>query len=309
MSQRAIYGRSFDETDGQTLPAETTCPECDGALRTEGGETSCSVCGLIIDEYRIDHQGGVGGYVDDEETERTGPPLTFGRHDRGLSTTIGWNRDAKGNTLPAAKRRRLNRQRTQNRRAKWRSKAERNLGHACFEIARLVSALELPTVVRESASKTYRTAQQADLITGRSIESMAAGAVYAACRCGGFAVSASAVADVSVSSTDHVQHAYSVLNVELSLETPVIQPGSLIPKLATGCDCSPQVQHRALELATQAVDAGLANGRNPAGVAAGCLYTAVSEHDGVTTQAEIAAAAEVSVETVRSRYQELQDRV
>jgi len=51
---------------------------------------------------------------------------------------------------------------------------------------------------------------------------------------------------------------------------------------------------------------GLANGRSPSGVAAGCLYSAVIEHELLTTQEEIAAAPEVSIETVRSRYQELQ---
>ena len=306
MSQRAIYGRSFDEENGRTLPAETVCPECDSPVVTDGGETSCTVCGLIVEEYRIDHTGTPRANFDPDKTKRTGPPLTQGRHDRGLSSEIGWNRDAKGNSLSGAKRRRLSRLRTQHSRAQWRSKAERNLGHACFEIARMVSALELPTFVRESASSTYREAQQADLIMGRSIESMAAGAVYATCRCGGFAVSVSEVAEVSVSSTEQVRHAYSVLNVELNLETPVIQPESLLPKLATTCDISKQVQHRAFELTMEAVDAGLANGRNPAGVAAGCLYAAVAERELLTTQAQIADAAEVSVETVRSRYQELE---
>jgi len=136
---------------------------------------------------------------------------------------------------------------------------------------------------------------------------MAAGAVYATCRCGGFTVSVGEVAEVSVCSRGQVLNAYRVLNVELTLETPVIQPESLIPKLATACDCSKQVQHRALELAMEAVDAGLANGRNPAGVAAGCLYVAVVERGLLTTQAEIAEAAEVSVETIRARYQELQE--
>lgn len=307
MSERAIYGRSFDEEDGRTLPAKTVCPECDGAVATVGGETSCTVCGLIVEEYQIDHAGNPREHYDPEKTKRTGPPLTQGRHDRGLSSEIGWMRDAKGNTLSGEKRQQLSRLRTQHSRARWRSKSERNLAHACLEIARMVSALELPTFVRESASSTYRAAQQADLIMGRSIESMAAGAVYATCRCGGFVVSVSEVAEVVVCSTEQVRHAYSVLNVELNLETPVVQPESLIPKLATICDLSAQVQHRALKLATQAVDAGLANGRSPAGVAAGCLYVAMREQDGMATQAEVAASAEVSVETLRSRYQELQE--
>jgi len=171
----------------------------------------------------------------------------------------------------------------------------------------MVSALELPRFVRESASTTYREAQAADLITGRSIESMAAAAVYATCRCAGFAVSTSEVADVAVCTEDQVNRDYMVLNVELGLETPIVQPESRIPKLATACGLSSHVQHRAHELAMAAVDDGLANGRSPSGVAAGCLYSAVLEYGLLTTQEEIAAAADVSVETVRSRYHELQD--
>ncbi len=307
MSERAIYGRSFDEQNGRRLPNEAECPECDSPVVTDGGETSCTVCGLIIEEYRIDHAGNPRANFDPEKTKRTGPPLTQGRHDRGLSSEIGWGHDAKGNSLSGAKRRQLSRLRTQHGRARWRSKAERNLGHACLEIARMVSALELPTFVRESASSTYREAQQAALIMGRSIESMAAGAVYATCRCAGFTVSVREVADVSVCSRDQVLNAYRVLNVELDLETPVIQPESLLPKLATACDISEQVQHRAYELTMEAVDAGVGNGRNPRGVAAGCLYTAVVEQELLTTQADIADAAEICVETLRSRYQELQE--
>jgi len=236
MSQEAIYGRSFDEADGRTLPAETTCPECDGAVATEGGETCCTGCGLIIEEYRIDHTGNLRARFDEEKNE----PAPHSLRD---DTTGGSRRKSAGSvmrteTLSAEKRRRLNRQRTQHRRAQWRSKAERNLAHACSEIARMVSALELPRFVRESASTTYREAQAADLITGRSIESMAAAAVYATCRCAGFAVSTSEVADVAVCTEDQVNRDYMVLNVELGLETPIVQPESRIPKLATACGLS-----------------------------------------------------------------------
>jgi len=171
----------------------------------------------------------------------------------------------------------------------------------------MVSALELPRFVRESASTTYREAQAADLITGRSIESMAAAAVYATCRCAGFAVSTSEVADVAVCTEDQVNRDYMVLNVELGLETPIVQPESRIPKLATACGlshtCSTVLMSWRWRPSTMAWrTAGVRQG-----VAAGCLYSAVLEYGLLTTQEEIAAAADVSVETVRSRYHELQD--
>ncbi|GGN23565.1 transcription initiation factor IIB family protein [Halarchaeum nitratireducens] len=118
MSSR-IYERQFDEDDGQTLPTDPGCPECEGDTATDGGETACVECGLVIDEYRIDHRGRLYTGFDEEETvERTGPPLTEGRHDRGLSSEIGWKRDARGNTLTSRKRRQLARLRTRHRRGR-----------------------------------------------------------------------------------------------------------------------------------------------------------------------------------------------
>jgi len=45
-------------------------------------------------------------------------------------------------------------------------------------------------------------------------------------------------ADVAVCTEDQVNRDYMVLNVELGLETPIVQPESRIPKLATACGLS-----------------------------------------------------------------------
>mgnify|MGYP002760187302 CR=1 FL=1 len=79
------------------------CPDCDGQLRTEAEETVCSDCGLVVDTDRIDH-GPEWRSFDDSRTnpKRTGAPLTEARHDRGLSTEIGYA------PAPSAHRSRLN---------------------------------------------------------------------------------------------------------------------------------------------------------------------------------------------------------
>ena len=67
-----------------------TCPECDGRPRTHNGETICDECGLVLDEYYIDHGPEWRSFNDDTtNSKRTGAPLTRSRHDRGLSTEIG----------------------------------------------------------------------------------------------------------------------------------------------------------------------------------------------------------------------------
>lgn len=103
-------------------------------------------------------------------------------HDRGLSTEIGQQVDANGNTLSGRKQRQLRRLRREHSRGKWRSKAERNLSHGLSEVARLTSELDIPRSLREQASSLFRTAHDEGLCGGRLIEAIATGSVYAACR-------------------------------------------------------------------------------------------------------------------------------
>lgn len=306
MSLRDVYETGFDEDDGKTIN-RTTCPECEGDLRTVGGETTCAECGLILDEYRIDH-GAEHLFTGGDGRERTGAPITPARHDRGLSTEIGWKIDAKGNTLSNRKRRRVHRLRREHGRARYRTKRERNLAHACGEIARMVSALDLTRSRREEASVIFRRAHTADLLVGRSIDSIAAGSVYAACRCSGELVTVESVARVSSCNRAQIVHAYGVLNTELGLDAKLRRPQTFVAKCASACEDVPEtVVYRAIELAKIAEKSGVSNGRHPAGVAAACLYLAGREHDVPLTQDAVAERADVSPATLRKRYFELRE--
>ena len=309
MSLRDVYETGFDEDDGKTIN-QTTCPECAGRLETCGGETTCADCGLIINDYRIDHGGGRQRRRDDTTLERTGAPITPARHDRGLSTEIGWGVDANGNSISNRKSRQLHRLRREHSRARWRSTRERNLGHACGEIARIVSALDLTRSRREEASVIFRRAQEDDLLQGRSVDSIAAGSVYAACRCSGELVTVETVAEASACSVPQVVHAYGVLNEELGLETRLRRPQVFVSNTASACSGVPeQVHYRAIELAGVAESSGVANGRHPAGVGAACLYLASREEGHELTQTTIAEHADVSPVTLRKRYYELREEV
>jgi transcription initiation factor TFIIB len=178
MATRDIYETGFDE-DVRTESSANQCPECDGRVTTNAVETVCEDCGLVIDEQRIDHGPEWRAY--DEECERTGALLTAARHDRGLSTEIGRGTDE----LSGQKRRRLARMRREQTRGRWRSKAERNLAHGLGEVRRLASAPELSDSVRDQACQLFRSAQNEDLLRGRSIEAIAGASVYGACRCNG----------------------------------------------------------------------------------------------------------------------------
>ncbi|WP_424016165.1 transcription initiation factor IIB (plasmid) [Halorientalis pallida] len=308
MATRELARTSRDDVSTDE-GAINTCPECGGKLLTEGGETRCCSCGLVVDTSRLDRRGP-RIYLDDESNRgRTGDPVTNARHDRGLSTEIGYKRDANGNELCSKTRRRISRLRREHNRAKWQSKADRNLGHGCTEIARMVSALGLGQDLREQAATLFRSAQDASLLPGRSIEAMATACVYAACRCAKQPLTLDEVSRISRVQSHRIRNAYSVLNRELGLPVPPQQPAAFVPKLASEVSVSAETRHKASEFAEQAANTGRATGRNPAGVAAACLEIAATETDDEITQEELAAAADVCSATVRSNRDMLKKHI
>lgn len=129
---------------------------------------------------------------------------------------------------------------------------------------------------------------------------MAAASVYGTCRCAGLSRRLEAVSEPARVEEDRVRNAYSVLNTELGLPAQLIHPSGFIPQFASELDVSDAIQHRALELASQAEEAGVTNGRQPSGFAAACLYKAARECDERVTQGEVAAVADTSVMTLRT---------
>jgi len=65
--------------------------------------------------------------------------------------------------------------RREHSRGRFQTKAERNLAHGLGEVRRIVSTLELSASIRDQACQLFRSAQNEDLLRGRSIEAIAAG--------------------------------------------------------------------------------------------------------------------------------------
>lgn len=101
--------------------------------------------------------------------------------------------------------------------------------------------------------------------------------------------------------------AYKTLNTELGLPTQPVGPSAYIPCLASALDVSECVRRQALTLAKRAQGTTIANGRQPSGVAAACLYEAAQEHGKSLTQQRVADAAGLSTVTVCARRDELNE--
>ena len=279
------------------------CPECDGRLREGERETVCTSCGLVVAEDNIDRGPEWRSFEDDETNrERTGAPLTRSRHDRGLTTEIGTRTRLKGR-----KRRRVARMRRQHERAQISSKAERNRVYGFTEIRRLVSELDLPEYVRDRACVLFESAQEADLLRGRSIEGFAGAAVYATCRTASVSRTLDEVVTGARATEAELSAAYDACNRELGLPTGPIDPAEYLARFASALDRPQTVERRARELVDRAREQGLLSGRNPAGVAAGCLYTAARECDHDLTQAATADVAGVTPVTLRATYHDLRE--
>jgi transcription initiation factor TFIIB len=279
------------------------CPECEGQLREGERETVCRSCGLVVTEDNIDRGPEWRSFADDDNNrERTGAPLTRSRHDRGLSTKIGRQTRLKGR-----KRRQVARMRRQHNRAQIDTKSDRNQVYAFGEIKRLVSSLALSEHIQDRACVLFESAQSEDLLRGRSLEGFAAAAIYATCRTASLSRTLSEVTDVARATEAETTAAYDALNRELGLPTGPINPAEYLPRFASELDLPQSVERRAHELLAKAKDESVVAGRNPSGVAAGCLYAAAVELDCALTQADTADVADVTPVTLRATYQAVSD--
>ncbi|UWG52103.1 Transcription initiation factor TFIIB, Brf1 subunit/Transcription initiation factor TFIIB [Halalkaliarchaeum sp. AArc-CO] len=289
---------------------QENCPECAGPLvvREDDGETVCDDCGLVTREAALDSGPEWRAYdaAEREKKSRVGAPSTELLHDRGLSTTIGWDdRDAHGRTLDSRKRRQLARLRLWDERFRTKDAHERNLKHALGEIDRMASALGVPDPVRETTGAIYRRALNDDLLPGRSIEGMATAALYAAARLDGVARSIEEVTAVSRVDGMEVKRTYRYLSRELELEVPPTHPAEYLGRFASDLGCTDETERRARELIDAATERGVHSGKHPVGIAASALYAAATLTDEEVTQYDVSDVANVSEVTIRNRYREV----
>jgi transcription initiation factor TFIIB len=287
------------------------CPKCgSGHLNKDysRAELVCRDCGLVVDEDIID-QGPEWRAFDNEQREkrsRTGSPMTFTLHDKGLSTTIGWtNRDAYGKFIPTKNRAQLFRIRKWQRRIRINDSTERNISIALSQLDRLASRLSLPRSVRETAAMIYRKAALKKLVRGRSIDGIVAASLYAACRQCNVPRTLDEISKIANLSKKEVGRNYRYISRELALKLLPTAPKDYISRFCSELKLSNNVQLKIFELLNHASKLELTSGRGPTGLAAASLYIAsvlCGEH---RTQREVALIAGVTEVTIRNRYKEL----
>src|SRR5919198_4068290 len=201
----------------------------------ESGEIICSNCGMVISDKIQETRQEWRTFNTQEENDRnrTGMPTSLARHDMGLSTIIGrTDKDASGYKIDAAMRSTMERLRTWDFRTQAHTPTDRSLRQAFSELDRLKDKLGLPDAIVEKTAYIYRKAQERGLVRGRSIHSMLAAAVYAACRELGIPKTLKEIATASSIRRRMLAKNYRVLKLELDISTPMVDPMKCIVKVA-----------------------------------------------------------------------------
>lgn len=293
--------------DEQEREDREKCPPEYIVYDEERGEYICTLTGEVVEDTVIDTGPEWRAYTPEEKTKRSrvGSPLTHTLPDYGVLTTISSYRDATGRKLEARLRLEASRLRRLQAKLRATTSIEKNIEQAAKEIIRLVEALNLPKSIIDTAMLVYRQAAERGLVRGRSLESMAAAAVYAACRLRGVPKSIDDIAETVRGGRKEVARCYRLIVRELQLKMPIVDPTRYISKIVSTLKLSPMVERRAVEILLEARRRGITAGKDPAGLAAAAIYVAALELGERRTQKEIAAAAGVTEVTVRNRYKEL----
>ena len=282
------------------------CPECSGVqlfYNKEKGEVICKECGLVVEEKMIDFGQEWREFDADSAARRrrTGAPMTYTQYDRGLGTEVGRKVDLY--QLKAKDRNKFFRLRKLQYRIS--TAIERNLKLALAELKRVSSYLKLPPQVVEDSSDIYRQAVQRGLVRGRSMESVVAGALYAACRRHEIPRTLDEISDASGIDKKEIGRTYRFVTRELQIRILPSNPIDYIPRFSSALKLSAETQSNAVEILEKAQEAELTSGRGPTGIAAASLYVAALMNNEKRTQREVADVAGVTEVTIRNRYKEL----
>ena len=285
------------------------CPECNSINLTyddQRGEIICNDCGLVIEEKMVDTGQETHGSSDKGEKKgRGGAPMSMQKFDKGLTTNVGEISDIY--KLESGQTRKFLRLK------KWQERVstsiERNLRLAMAELRRVASFLNLPSVVKDEASRVYNFVLQRGLVRGRSMESVIAACIYAACRSYNIPRTLDEIANASDVERKEIGRTYRFIIRKLQIKVTPSSPKDYISRFASILHLSPKTQNSSLKILKKAEISELTSGRGPAGIAAAALYVAALLNDEKKTQREVADVAGITEVTIRNRYKELLERL
>jgi len=297
----------LDKGKQKTGKFSRKCPECGGFEFVEDpsrGELVCGKCGLVLEQDIIDTTQEWRAFDTEQMTRRAraGAPLTFTKHDKGLTTEIG-----KGvgelYKVPTKKRAQYYRL------TKWHKRLikskDRNLSFALSELQRIVSFLSLSHSAHERIARYYEQAVNKGLVRGRSIESVVAALTYVVSREFDSPRTLDEIAEASGEDKREIGRTYRYISRELDIRILPADPMTYVPRFCSMLGLSDRVQAKAIEILKKAKKFDLTSGKGPTGVAAAAIYVACVLLGEKRTQREVAESTSITEVTIRNRYTEI----
>ena len=286
------------------------CPRCgQGSIVTDAntGENFCGKCGFVLTD-KISESGPEWRSFSNEgeNKSRAGVPTSLAMHDMGLATVINpQNRDATGKPLSTSMKSTIERLRTWDSRSQVHEPVDRNFRQAFSELDRLKDKLAVGDAVIEKAAYIYRKALEKGLVRGRSISSLIASALYAACRDTETPRTLKDIADAANVKRKDIARCYRLLHHELELKMPVVDSVQCIARISSKLKITEKTKRYAIKVLKEAQDRKESAGKDPMGLAASALYLSCVKNGVSVTQRDIAEAAGVTEVTIRNRYKGL----
>ena len=163
------------------------CPECHANLVQDAvkGEFVCSICGYVVEENLV--YQGPDAYVSDpgqkSNTLRASGVNSIAYHDYGLHTEIDNQcKDYSGRHFNDDIRKSVVNLRKWNNIIRISNSKDRRLSNVLSKINEICSLMSFPKVVCETAALIYRNYENRNDTKGKSSASMAAAAIYYACK-------------------------------------------------------------------------------------------------------------------------------
>ncbi len=265
------------------------------------GELLCPKCGVVIKDHVVDErpEWKAIDLEDKQKKVRVGAPMTYLLHDEGLTTFIGKKPygSSKGgdfkNIKAASSIVRMNSE-------------ERSLVQILEKIDDLSKKLSLPNNVAETAAYFVHSKDVRLFLKNKGQREISAALVYLSCRICNFNRSLKEVSEAAGLKKKDVAKYYRLLAQNFptsSIKRPTVS--NYVTKASNLLNLSTKTERLALALSSKVEASKFSHGKNPAGLAAACVYISSTLYDEPVSSDDLASCLNVTPLTVRNRVREI----
>jgi transcription initiation factor TFIIB len=280
------------------FPSDLHCNICKNSeiiTDTLTGSYICKNCGTVIEKKSIDFGREWRIFFEDKNQKaRTGAPVTFALHDKGVGSEIavnGFNSIQKRTKILTSEERRL---------------------YTSFEILdRISSKYNIPKEVIETCAILYRKVTKNNLIKGKSIKGTLGVTLYFAYKIHDLPITIKEIADMLKIDKKEISKCYSFVLEIIENEKDLVSkiksnnPKIYIEKIANALNLDYKTETLAMKILDTAMKTGVASGKSPISLASAAVYLACIMTNNKKTQKEIAIYTQISEVTLRNRCKEL----